>query len=75
MDEAPENRERLASPDENESELLRPKYWSEEMDLAPPNLCCAASEELGGGRNIVDAWVMAAVGRGGGDGPGVETKK
>ena len=45
MDVAPEKRERFASPDE-ESELLRPKYWSEEIDLAPPNLCWAASEEL-----------------------------
>ena len=42
---APENLDRLASPEE-ESELFRPKYWSEEIDFADPNLCCAASEEL-----------------------------
>lgn len=47
MEVAPENLERLASPEEA-SELFRPKYWSEEIDFAEPNLCWAASEELTG---------------------------
>ena len=40
---APENLDRLASPEEP-LELFRPKYWSEEIDLAVPNLWDASAE-------------------------------